>query len=91
MNFPRKEVCIAFENAKVSLSEVVALLASLGYEPELKLADLEAKRRTIHRRRLWMQIGFAGFAFGNIMLLQHLLLPGVGRFNGPIFNGCSDI
>src|SRR5436853_3044962 len=41
VNFPRKEVAITFENARVKLSEVVALLASLGYEPELKLSDVD--------------------------------------------------
>ena len=33
VNFPRKEIAIAFNPAEVKLSEVVALLASLGYEP----------------------------------------------------------
>ena len=43
VNFPRQEVAITFENANVRLSEVVALLASLGYEPDLKLSDLSRR------------------------------------------------
>jgi len=30
VNFPRKEVCITFENSRVTLGELVAFLASLG-------------------------------------------------------------
>ena len=42
VNFLRKEAAISFETGKVKLSEVVALLSSLGYEPDLKFADLDA-------------------------------------------------
>lgn len=73
VNFPRREVAIAFEPAKVRLSEVVALLASLGYEPAFNLSNLEARRADPVARRLWLRVGVAGFAFGNIMLLS---IPG---------------
>ncbi len=85
VNFPRKEVAIAFENAQVKLSEVVALLASLGYEPELKLSDLSAPRRNPAARQLWMQLAVAGFAFGNLMLLAIGVYFGVDAFSGPVF------
>ena len=49
VNFPRKEVSITFENSQVKLSEVVALLASLGYGPEFEFSDLEDRPR--HRCR----------------------------------------
>jgi Cu+-exporting ATPase len=86
VNFLRKEVCITFENTKAALSEVAGLLASLGYEPELKLSDLEQKRGTSPTRRLWMQLGFAGFAFGNIMLFSISSYLGMDSFNGPRFS-----
>lgn len=44
VNFPRKEVALAFDPTQVKLSEVVMLLASLGYEPELKLSALDARQ-----------------------------------------------
>ncbi|MDB6024659.1 MAG: Cation transport ATPase [Verrucomicrobiales bacterium] len=69
VNFPRKEISISFENEKLKLSEVVALLASLGYEPDLKFSDLEKLKHPVSRR-LWLQLGIAGFAFGNIMLFS---------------------
>jgi P-type Cu+ transporter len=69
VNFPRKEISISFENGKVKLSELVALLTSLGYEPDLKLSDLDGPKLSVSRR-LWLQLGVAGFAFGNIMLFS---------------------
>jgi Cu+-exporting ATPase len=87
VNFARKEVSICFENARLKLSELVALLASLGYEPELKLADLGTGRRAANpaARRLWMQIGYAGFAFLNLMMFSLSIYFGMDTFTGPTF------
>src|ERR1022692_4111096 len=41
VNFPRKEVFITFENARVKLSQVVELLTALGYGPQFNMSDLE--------------------------------------------------
>ena len=57
VNFPRKRVTISFDEASIQLSEVVDLLASLGYPPELKLSDLEKARTnpaTIHSSKIAM-------------------------------------
>ena len=86
VNFPRKEVAISFDPAQVKLSEVAALLASLGYEPELKFSDLQEKRGTVSGRRLWLQLGVAGFAFGNIMLFNLSTYLGLDSFSGPTFS-----
>ena len=85
VNFPRKEVALTFDPVKVKLSEVVALLTSLGYEPELKLSALDAKPRGRGARRLWIQLGLAGFAFGNIMLFSICAYLGLDAFAGPGF------
>ncbi len=85
VNFPRKEAVIAFETGRVKLSEVAALLASLGYEPELKFSDLTGARRSRAPRRLSMQLGIAGFAFGNIMLFSLASYLGLDTFSGPGF------
>jgi Cu+-exporting ATPase len=84
VNFPRKEVSLAFDTAKARLSEVVTLLASLGYEPELKFSDLERPAARTSRR-LWLQLGFAGFAFGNAMLFSIATYLGLDAFSGPTF------
>jgi Cu+-exporting ATPase len=70
VNFPRKEVVVAFDEQKLKLSDVVGLLASLGYEPVITLQDLEAHAPDPAARRLILKLGIAGFAFGNIMLLS---------------------
>ncbi|HMP89252.1 MAG TPA: heavy metal translocating P-type ATPase metal-binding domain-containing protein [Kiritimatiellia bacterium] len=69
-NFPRKEVSIFMENDTVSLSDLATRLASLGYPPELKLDRLSGMTDTTGHRRLLLQLGVAGFAFGNVMLLS---------------------
>jgi Cu+-exporting ATPase len=85
VNFPRKEVALSFDTARVKLSEVVALLASLGYAPELRLSALDAKPLNRVSRRLWIQLGLAGFAFGNIMLFSISAYLGLDNFAGPGF------
>jgi len=76
VNFGRREASITFDRAQVALSEIAALLASLGYEPELTYGKLDQgvnRRAPNWRQRQWLQIGVAGFGFGNVMLLA---LPG---------------
>ncbi len=85
VNFLRKEIALTFENSKVKLSRVVELLTSLGYEPDLKLANLDARKKSPASRRLWLQIGIAGFAFGNIMLFSISSYLGLDSFSGPAF------
>ncbi len=85
VNFLRKEIALTFENSKVKLSRVVELLTSLGYEPDLKLSNLDSQKKNPVSRRLWLQIGFAGFAFGNIMLFSISSYLGLDSFTGPAF------
>jgi P-type Cu+ transporter len=85
VNFPRKEIALSYETERITLSEIVALLASLGYEPELKLAALDSKPKSKIARRLWIQLALAGFAFGNIMLFSISAYLGLDAFAGPGF------
>lgn len=70
VHFPRKELAIAFDPARLRVSDLVALLASLGYEPLLRLDAVTPRDATPRNRTLALRIGIAGFAFGNIMLLS---------------------
>jgi P-type Cu+ transporter len=70
VNFPRREVSIQFAIEQISLSGVAELLASIGYEPQLTLATLEKPKPNPARKKQWLQMGVAGFAFGNIMLFS---------------------
>ena len=87
VNFPRQEVSLSFDEQQLKLSDVIGLLASIGYEPDLKFADLDLRSRPSsgERKRLWIQLGVAGFAFGNIMLFSLPSYFGLNHFNEPEF------
>ncbi|MBI4659265.1 MAG: heavy metal translocating P-type ATPase metal-binding domain-containing protein, partial [Verrucomicrobia bacterium] len=94
VHFPRREVAITFENAKAKLSEVAELLATLGYEPELKFSDAQPRTGGRSARRLWLQLGIAGFAFGNIMLFSISSYAGLDSLSAPTFRkvfGCFSL
>lgn len=85
VHFPRREVSITFACDRIRLSEVAALLASLGYEPALTLGELDRPGPSPARRRLHLQLGIAGFAFGNIMLFSLPVYFGLDSLSGPLF------
>jgi P-type Cu+ transporter len=85
VNFPRREAVITFAPGKIALSELVGLLASIGYEPVLTLGELEKRQGDPARKRQWLQVGIAGFAFGNIMLLSLPVYLGLDSLSGPLF------
>ena len=68
VNFLRKELTVSYQPATTSLKEVVTLLASVGYEPQITLAELGAQPHA-GSRTLYYQLGVAAFGFGNVMLL----------------------
>jgi len=71
VNFPKKTANILFDQKQVSLKELVVLLHSIGYAPNLNLAkSSETKDKPVVDRTLIYKIGVAGFCFGNIMLLS---------------------
>jgi Cu+-exporting ATPase len=85
VNFLRREVALSFDPSVLRLSQVVSLLASLGYEPDLRVSDLESSVVRPVSRRLWLQLGVAGFAFGNTMLLSLAMYLGLDSASGPAF------
>ncbi len=70
VNFLRKELSLSYFENKTSLRTIVEVLSSIGYEPEINLASLQKKVQKSTDKELYLQIGVAGFAFGNIMLLS---------------------
>lgn len=69
-DFLKKEVSITFNNGQITLRQVVEKLASIGYEPDLRMSDLQKKMGAATDRSLYYKIGVAGFCFGNIMMLS---------------------
>ncbi len=70
VNFVRKEVSIDFDPTVMSLKAIVELLATVGYEPEINLQNATKTKSKKENRKLYLQIGVAGFGFGNIMMLS---------------------
>lgn len=80
INFSVKEVTIHFRLHKISLRQVVELLATIGYEPAINLDNKKTEENTLDKSRLY-KLGVAGFCFGNIMLMS---LPEYLSGNGGI-------
>lgn len=71
VHFMRKELSITYRPNEISLKKIAEWLTKTGYEPIIQLSDLDEQGNTAKpQRRLWQQLGVAGFAFGNIMLLS---------------------
>ncbi len=68
VNFPAKTVRITYRADKISLREIVELLASIAYPPLISLEDLEKDKKQSNKKLIY-QLGIAGFAFGNVMLM----------------------
>ncbi len=69
VDLQRRTLRIEFNPALTSLRRIADRLASLGYEPVVSPERMAAAPPS-GRRRLHLQIGVAGFAFGNIMLFS---------------------
>ncbi|MCK9426850.1 MAG: heavy metal translocating P-type ATPase metal-binding domain-containing protein [Ignavibacteriaceae bacterium] len=70
VNFVEKKLSVSFQSNKISLRQVVELLAFIGYEPQISFEDVEKKSVENVNKKLYYKVGLAGFGFGNIMLLS---------------------
>lgn len=71
VNFPKKRANILFDRSQISLRQLVQLLHSIGYAPNLNLQkSTEKDDKPTTDKALLYRIGVAGFCFGNIMLLS---------------------
>ena len=70
VDFLKKTIHFTYDPEQLTLREVVSLLASLGYEPEINLNDLQGQKPRRNDRQFYYKLGVAGFAFGNIMLMS---------------------
>lgn len=70
VDYVKKEVYLTLVNEDTVLSGVVKTLASLGYKPSLNVTTKGDKKKNSELRSQWIDVGVAGFVFGNIMLLS---------------------
>jgi Cu+-exporting ATPase len=89
VNFSRREAAITFAPDRIKFSELAALLTSIGYEPQLTFGETEKAKPSPWRKKAWLQIGLAGFAFGNIMLMSLPFYFGLDSFSGPMFKALA--
>ncbi len=68
VNFPKKEVYITFKDDEISLRQVVELLASIHYIPEITLERAGKKRSGKSNTTLLLKIGITGFVLMNVMM-----------------------
>lgn len=67
VNFVRKEVDITFNKREISLRQLVELLGSIHYIPDLSQSQTGNKDEGHSYKRLLYKIGVAGFVFMNVM------------------------
>lgn len=93
VHFVRKEVTVTYKTSQISFRQLVELLHSIHYIPELNYKRSEKDDNQAINRQYLMKIGVAGFAFGNIMLLSFPdYLPGgesIDRFLADAFGYLS--
>jgi len=70
VDFLKKKLTISLNNKKISLKELVELLTSIGYEPQILLDSEDGKPERKTRKKLYYRVGVAGFCFINIMMLS---------------------
>ncbi|MCF8368788.1 MAG: heavy metal translocating P-type ATPase metal-binding domain-containing protein [Bacteroidales bacterium] len=68
VNFPKKEVYITFKDDQISLRQVVELLASIHYIPEITLDRLEKGSSRKSNQTLLLKLGITGFVLMNVMM-----------------------
>lgn len=68
VNFPKKQVFITYREGEISLRQVVELLASIHYVPEITLDKLDKKAAGKGDRSLLLKLGITGFVLMNVMM-----------------------
>lgn len=70
VDFIRKKVQVKTLRSKITIKELVSLLATIGYEPQIHLSNLDKRQSAGLDKRLILRLAVAGFCFGNMMLFS---------------------
>jgi len=77
VNFPKKEINITFKESEISLRQLVELLVSIHYIPEINQHSIEKPQTEHLDKKLFIKIGIAAFSFMNAMIYHFpQYLPG---------------
>lgn len=70
VNFVEKTIALTFNPQVISLRQIAELLATIGYEAQINLENLQKKTQNAENRDLFLKIGITGFCLGNLMMLS---------------------
>ncbi|MBA4409218.1 MAG: heavy metal translocating P-type ATPase metal-binding domain-containing protein [Bacteroidota bacterium] len=77
VNFPKKEINITFRENEIQLRQLVELLVSIHYIPEISQHSIEKPQTGHLDKKLFLKIGVAAFSFMNAMIYHFpQYLPG---------------
>lgn len=77
VNFPKKEINITFRENEISLRNLVELLVSIHYIPEINQHSIDKPSTDHSDKKLFIKIGIAAFSFMNAMIYHFpQYLPG---------------
>ncbi len=77
VNFPKKEINITFREREITLRQLVEILVSIHYIPEINQHSIDKPQSDKSERKLVIKIGIAAFSFMNAMIYHFpQYLPG---------------
>jgi Cu+-exporting ATPase len=77
VNFPKKEINVTFNENEISLRQLVDLLVSIHYIPEINQHSIDKTSTDQSDKKLFIKIGIAAFSFMNAMIYHFpQYLPG---------------
>ncbi|GAA4794666.1 heavy metal translocating P-type ATPase metal-binding domain-containing protein [Olivibacter ginsenosidimutans] len=79
-DFMKRRVRIRFNYQQLSLKQLIALMDSIGYLPQITLQDVVKSERKNDQYQLIRKIAVAGFCFGNSMMMSFPEYFGMGSF-----------
>lgn len=68
VNFLKKEITIVFNESEITLRQLFELLHQIGYTPKVDVGEEKRDTDKPYYKSLYIKLGIAGFAFGNLML-----------------------
>ncbi|GBF51877.1 putative P-type ATPase, copper transporting ATPase, a phophatase-like domain [Leptospira ryugenii] len=76
INFASGRAKVSFEPSTIKLSSIIRLIRNIGYKAQLYAPGQKTQTQKKSLQTLFMRIGIAGFAFGNMMILSVALYSG---------------
>ena len=68
VDFLKKELVLIFREELISVRQIFELLNKLGYTPKIDPSGTKPQNTDKYIKSIYIKVGIAGFAFGNLML-----------------------